>query len=161
MAPQWTQVSAIDKWIIIRVVDGFNYRDIADIKKWASLSHSEKLRNLDILRGNQVWLKTTKWDVIFYSHLNKIFNNIKEGKIISVDTPIGTIGKTGVPDKNYSNYHLHFPIQKNPYNSKKAGKYSLEDYMSWDWYLKWLTQEEVLKWQNLIFNEDINVKEKK
>ncbi len=153
MAPAWTSVSAIDDGVIIRVVSDFEYADIANIKKWEWLTHSEKLRNLDILRWNQVWLKTTKWDVIFYSHLTEIFDNIKEWSLISRWVDIGTIGKTWVPDKNYTNYHLHFPIQKNPYTSKKAWKYSLEDIMDWDWYLKWLDATSVVNGQKDIFND--------
>ena len=152
MAPVWTPVSAIDDGIIIRVVSDFEYADIANIKKWEWLTHSDKLRNLDILRGNQIWLKTTKWDVIFYSHLTDIYDNIVEWSIIPKWSKIGTIGKTWVPDKNYTNYHLHFPIQKNPYTPKKAWKYSLEDIMDWDWYLKGLDATAVVNGQDAIFN---------
>ena len=154
MAPAWTPVSAIDEWIIIRVVSDFEYADISNIKKGEWLTHSDKLRNLDILRGNQVWLKTTKWDVIFYSHLTEIYDNIVEWAIISEWTDIGTIGKSWVPDKNYTNYHLHFPIQKNPYTPKKAWKYSLEDIMDWDWYLKWLDATWVVNGQIDIFKTE-------
>ncbi len=155
MAPLGTPVSAIDDGIIIRVVDNFVYEDIANIKKWKNISHSQKLRNLDILRWNQIWLKTTKWDVIFYSHLDEIYDTVKEWIIVPVGHDLGTIGVTGVPDRNYKNYHLHFPIQKNPYTLEKAWKYSLEDYMNWDWYLKWLPPTEVIAWQDDVFVKEI------
>jgi len=154
MAPAGTPVSAIDDGLIIRVVRDFEYADIANIKKGTELTHSDKLRNLDILRGNQVWLKTSKWDVIFYSHLTDIYDNIKEWIILSKWSDIGTIGKSWVPDKNYKNYHLHFPIQRNPYTPKKAWKYSLEDIMGWDWYLKWLDATAVVNGQKNIFKDD-------
>ncbi len=155
MAPLWTPVSAIDDGIIIRVVNNFSYEDIANIQKWEDLTLSQKLRNLDILRWNQVWLKTTKWDVIFYSHLTKIYEWIEEWTLVSVGTQIGTIGKTWVPDKNYTNYHLHFPIQKNPYDLTKVWKYSLEDYMWWSWYLKDLDATSVINGQNDIFVDEV------
>lgn len=151
MAPLWTPVSAIDDWIIIRVVRGFEYADISNIKQTGLLTHSDKLRNLDILRWNQIWLKTMKWDVIFYSHLNTIYDNIEEWVILKQWTDLWTIWVTWVPDRNYSNFHLHFPIQKNPYDIKKAWKYSLEDIMDWDWYLKWLDATSVIEWKDDIF----------
>ncbi len=156
MAPLWTPVSAIDNGIIIRVVRDFEYEDISNIKKTLPITHSEKLRNLDILRWNQVWLKTMKWDVIFYSHLDNIYDNIEEGVFITEWTDIWTIGKTWVPDRDYTNFHLHFPIQKNPYNPKKAWKYSLEDIMDWDWYLKWLDATSVVNGQGDIFKSHEN-----
>ncbi len=155
MAPLWTPVSAIDDGIIIRVVDNFSYEDISNIKKWKNINHSQKLRNLDILRWNQVWLKTTKWDVIFYSHLDTIPESIKEWIIVPVGTTLWTIWVTGVPDKDYKNYHLHFPIQKNPYIHDKAWTYSMEDYMNWDWYLKWLNPTEVIAWQDDVFVKEV------
>ncbi|MCD5380499.1 M23 family metallopeptidase [Candidatus Gracilibacteria bacterium] len=156
MAPQGTPVSAIDDGIIIRVVRDFEYEDISNIKRTPPITHSEKLRNLDILRGNQVWLKTMKGDVIFYSHLDDVYSNIEEGIFLKEGTDIGTIGVTGVPDRDYDNFHLHFPIQKNPYNPKKAGKYSLEDIMDWDWYLKGLDATSVVNGKGDIFKSHEN-----
>lgn len=154
MAPFWTPVSAIDDWIIIRVVKNFKYEDISNIQKKWEISDVQKLRNLDILRWNQIWLKTNKWDIMFYSHLKEVYEWIEEGKFVSVWTDLGTIWKSWVPDRNYTNFHLHFPIQKNPYNVNKAWKYSWEDYMAWDWYLKWLDVNWVIKWQKNIFVEE-------
>ena len=151
MAPRGTMTSAIDDGIIIRVVRDFSYEDISKIVKNWKISYEQKLRNLDILRWNQVWLKTTKWDVMFYSHLWKIEDNIVEWAFVSVWQNIWTIDKTWVPDRNYSNFHLHFPIMKNPYNIEKAWKYSWEDYMAWDWYLKWETPDEIIRDQKNIF----------
>jgi len=151
MAPKWTSVSAIDDGIIIRVVNNFKYEDLSKMVKNWNITDIQKLRNLDILRWNQVWLKTSKWDVMFYSHLDKVYENIKEWDFISVWTDIWTIGKTWVPDRNYTNYHLHFSIQKNPYNREQAWKYSYEDYMKWDWFLKWLDSTKVLRLQKDIF----------
>jgi hypothetical protein len=151
MAPKWTMTSAIDDWVIIRVVRNFKFEDLNKLVKNWNLSNIQKLRNLDILRGNQVWLKTSKWDVMFYSHLWKIPNNIIEWTFVSVWQNIWTIDKTWVPDKDYKNFHLHFPIMKNPYLRKKAWKYSWEDIMAWDWYLKWLDPDTIIKEQKKIF----------
>jgi len=151
IAPKWTTVSAIDDWVIIRVVDDFDFEDINKIVKEWEISDIQKLRNLDILRWKQIWLKTSKWDVMFYSHLTIIYDNIREWTFIKAWDNIGTIWSTWVPDKDYTNFHLHFPIQKNPYIIDKATKYSYEDIMAWDWYLKWQTPGEIIKNQKDIF----------
>lgn len=154
VAPIWTTVSAIDDWVIIRVVKDFSYEDISKIIKDGDVTYVQKLRNLDILRWNQIWLKTSKWDVMFYSHLQDVFDWMEEWTLIKVWDDMWTVWKSWVPDKNYTNYHLHFPIQKNPYDIEKAWKYSYEDYMAWDWYLKWLNPTSVIEWQKEIFNSN-------
>jgi len=70
--------SAIDDGIIIRIKRNFKYEDLSKIVKGNKISDTQKLRNLDLLRGNQVWLKTTKGDVMFYSHLKKVESELKE-----------------------------------------------------------------------------------
>ncbi len=154
MAPYWTPVSAIDEWVIIRVVSDFSFEDISKIKKNWKISYEQKLRNLDILRWNQIWLKTSKWDVIFYSHLSKIYPWIEEWKFVNVWENLWEIWKSWVPDRNYKNFHLHFPIMKNPYNIKKAWKYSWKDIMAWDWYLKWENPDEIIRDQKKIFVDE-------
>ena len=72
----WDQTIAIDDWRIVRVVSNFSKTDLNLIERGNNLSENDKLKNLDILRGKQVWLKTMKWDVIFYSHLDEVFSNI-------------------------------------------------------------------------------------
>jgi hypothetical protein len=46
--------------VILRIVDGFEFEDLDQITKQPKLSHNQKTHNLDVLRGNQVWLKTSK-----------------------------------------------------------------------------------------------------
>lgn len=145
----WDNVVSLDDWIVIRVIDKFDNYDFSRIKYENNLSDMEKLKNLDILRGKQVWIKTMKWDVAFYSHLNNIFTGIEEWVVISKWQPLWTVWKTGVPDKNYSDYHLHIPIHKNPYIIEKD--YSLEDYFKWDWYFKGKTSSYILENQINIF----------
>ncbi len=148
----WKEVIALDNWEIIRVVNNFSYIDLEQIKKSKNLTYEEKLRNLDILRWNQVWLKTTKGDVVFYSHLHSIPSYIKEWMMVTSWTVLGTVWITWIPDKSYSDYHLHFAIQKNPYNTNKVGSYDIEDYMKWDWYYKWKSSDYIIKNQSDIFD---------
>jgi hypothetical protein len=50
----------LDDGIIVRVVSEFEFEDLNKIVKKDDLTYDEELRNLDILRGKQVWLKTMK-----------------------------------------------------------------------------------------------------
>lgn len=152
-APFWTEVVSMYDWIVVKVINNFKFNDLNKIKKWDNLSDQEKADNLDILRWNQVWLKTMKWDVVFYWHLNKVYDNIKVWDIVKKWTPFWTVWKTWVPDKDYSDYHLHFEVRRNPYNVKNAWKYSLKDYLNWDWYFKWQTIEFIKGNQYNIFEE--------
>ncbi|MDD2870589.1 MAG: M23 family metallopeptidase [Candidatus Gracilibacteria bacterium] len=147
------QVIALDDGIIVRTVTNFEFSDLDKIKKGKALSNEDLTRNLDILRGNQVWLKTMSGDVVFYSHLNEIFSNIKIGEVVKKGQPLGTVGKTGVPDENYTDYHLHFEVQKNPFNLQKNQEYDLDDYMKWDWLLKGKNTEFILENQFKYFNK--------
>ncbi len=144
-------VRSVDKGVIVRVVSDFVYEDLEKIKKSEYLTNDDKIKNLDILRWNQVWVKTTKWDVIFYSHLKDVYSHIKEWNMIHKWSPIGTIWISGVPDKNYTDYHLHFAVQSNPYNKKKAGTYEYEDYMKWDWKYKGKSASYIFKAQDDLF----------
>jgi len=145
----WDTVLSLDYWIVIRVVDEFTDYDFTRIKYWEDITEMDRLNNLDILRGKQVWIKTMKWDVAFYSHLDNIFGNIKEWAVVSRGQPLWTVWISGVPDKNYDDYHLHLPVHKNPYLSKTD--YTVEDYIQWDWYFKWESSSYILENQNNIF----------
>ena len=145
----WDTVLSLDYWIVIRVVDEFTDYDFTRIKYWENITEMDRLNNLDILRGKQVWIKTMKWDVAFYSHLDNIFGNIKEWAVVSRGQPLWTVWISGVPDKNYDDYHLHLPVHKNPYLSKTD--YTVEDYIQWDWYFKWESSSYILENQNNIF----------
>ncbi len=150
-APLYTEVISIDYWKIIRIIDWFKFSDLERINRWDNLTYEDKLKNLDILRGNQIWVKTSKWDVIFYSHLSSSNNNLKVWDIVMPSQVVWKIGISGVPEKDYKKYHLHFPIHKNPYNKDKVWKYSISDYMKWDWYFKWKSLDYVLDNQDSIF----------
>jgi len=146
----WKEVISLDYWKIVRVVNNWKWSDFSKLK-YTNLSYEDKINNLDILRGNQIWLKTSKWDVVFYWHLNKVYENMREWELVYKWQKLWTIGISGVPDKNYKDYHLDFSVQKNPYTKNKAWKYSFMDYMKWDWYFKWKSLKYVLENQNNIF----------
>lgn len=145
----WDNVYSIDDWVIIRIVDEFNFSFFNNIKRWDNLSSLDKMKNLDILRWKQIWLKTIKWDVAFYSHLDTIYSNLKVWDIVKKWQFFGTIWITWVPDKSYDDYHLHLELRKRPDITKKS--YNIYDYMSWDWYFKWKSVDYILQNQNNIF----------
>lgn len=154
MAPLYTPVRALSDSIIIRVVNGFKFEDInKKLRKWANLSYEDKMYNLDIFRWNQIWLKTMKWDIVFYSHLYSIDENIKEWMIIKEWETMWKIGISWVPDKAYTNYHLHFEIAKNPKIFDRAGAYSFEEMMYWPREWKWLTNDQVFDLQDKLFRK--------
>jgi hypothetical protein len=146
-----SEIRAIDSWLIVRIVSDFSYENLGALKYGDNLSYREETRNLDLLRGNQVWLKTMKGDIVFYSHLADVYSDIRVWDFVAKWAKLWTTWVSGVPERNYSDYHLHFAIQKNPYNKLRAWKYSFDDYMDWDWVLKWLSMEEVRIQQANIF----------
>lgn len=141
----WEQVIALQEWIIVRVVDKFEFSDLNMIKNGSNLTIDDKIKNLDILRWKQVWLKTLSWDVIMYSHLNDIYTNIKAWEIVKKWQPLWVIWKTGVPDINYTDYHLHYEVCKNPFITEKVWLYDFDDYMRWDWAFKWATIDYIVE----------------
>ena len=143
---------ALDDGLIVRIVEWFNNAtDFSKIVYWDNLSYEQKLKNLDVLRWNQVWLKTLKWDVIFYSHLQSISGEIKEWTYVSKWTVLWTTWVSWVPEIGYDDYHLHFAVMKNPYNIDMAGTYDFWDYMAWDWYGKWMNYEQTVELQRNTF----------
>ena len=92
-----------------------------------------------------------KGDVAFYSHLADIESTIEEGMFIKRGQKVGTVWVSGVPEIGYDDYHLHFPIMKNPYDKNLAGTYDYGEYMAWDWIWKDLSYNEVITLQNNTF----------
>ncbi len=142
---------ALDTGIVVRVVDGFDDSDFSRIVYGSNLWDEQKLKNLDILRGNQVWVKTLKWDVVFYSHLDSVDGAIIEWDLVKRWQIIGKTGVTWVPEDGYDDYHLHFAIMVNPYDILRAGNYDFGEYMAWDWLGKWLSHSEVIQLKNDTF----------
>lgn len=131
MAPYGTPVQSLAKGKIIRIINNWSWEDFKRLKV-GNLTKDEEAKNLDIYRGNQLWLQTMDGNVIFYSHLSTISSDITVGSLVEVGTIIGNIGTSGVPDKNYKNTHLHFEIQQNPFIENQKNPDFL-DIMRWDY----------------------------
>ncbi|MFZ3232438.1 MAG: M23 family metallopeptidase [Patescibacteria group bacterium] len=134
MSPVGTPVRAVGDGVVVRVVSGFAWRDFDRITRAKVLNSDQEALNLDVYRGNQVWLKTADGNVTFYSHLSKFAPDVAEGKSVVAGEILGNIGITGVPDRNFDRPHLHFEIQVNPHD----GSDSKEPLSVMRW--KWLTQ---------------------
>ena len=147
----WETVISLDYWIVIRVVDNFDFIDLDKLKTTWNLTQEDKIKNLDILRWKQVWVKTMKWDVAFYSHLNEVYSNVKVWDLVFKWQALWTVWITGVPDKNYIDYHLHIEVRKNPYINTRKVPYSIDEYMKWNWYFKWESEKYILDNQYNIF----------
>ncbi len=154
LAPKYTPVRSLADGIIIRIVNWFKFEDIAaKMKTWSGLSFDDRMKNLDILRWNQIWLKTMKWDVVFYAHLDSINPYIKEWMLINANTTMWKIGITWVPDKNYTNTHLHFEIAKNPKIKDKIWSYTFDDMINWDYLGKWMSVKDIFALQEKTFRK--------
>ncbi len=152
-AKVWTSVIALDDGIIVRVVDNWNWGTLSNLRKGNSLKREDMERNLDILRGNQVWVKTMKGDVVMYNHLETITSDLKEWQFISRWMTLGTVWISGVPDATYEDSHLDFSIMENPYIAGKAWKYEPEEYMFWDWKMKGKSKDYILEHQYDLFEK--------
>ena len=94
-----------------------------------------------------------KWDVVFYSHLGKISPDIREWMVIRRWQTLWTVWVSGIPDKAYNDYHLHFPIHINPFLKEKISHWNFIDYMKWDWLFKWKDTRYILDHQWDIFEK--------
>lgn len=148
----WEKVVALDDAIVVRVVDSWSWSSLSNIRK-DHPTEEDKMRNLDIYRGNQVWLKTMKGEVVMYAHLDKIVEGIKEWMVVTKWTPVATIGVTGVPQLDYDDVHLDFSVHENPYDKDMAGKYDIEDYMTWPWLLKGKDYDTIIERQYDFFEK--------
>ena len=105
------------------------------------------------MRGNQVWIKTMKWDVAFYSHLEEIFPEIKEWMILKRWQPVWTVWATWVPEEGYSDFHLHLSLQSNPLDTARAWTYTYLDIMWWPWSFKGQSASYTLEHYHDIFEK--------
>jgi murein DD-endopeptidase MepM/ murein hydrolase activator NlpD len=141
MAPYGTPVQSLAKGKIVRIVNNWSWEDFKRLKT-GDLTSDDEIENLDIFRGNQIWLQTMDGNVTFYSHLSAISPKMTLGSLVESGTTIGNIGTSGVPDKNYKNIHLHFEIQQNPFIENQKNPTPL-DIMRWDYLGKNLSVNEV------------------
>lgn len=149
MAKVGTPVVAVGDGVVVRVVRGFAWRDFGGIVKSGKLTSDQELLNLDVYRGNQVWLKTADGNVTFYSHLSQIAPDVTEGAFVKAGEILGNVGITGVPDRNFGRPHLHFEIQVNPHDGSDS-KDPLS-VMRWNWLAKGMKKAEVLELSDTAF----------
>lgn len=149
MAPYGTPVRALSKGKVIRVVNNWTWSEFATMGKWP-FSDDDKLRNLDIFRGNQIWLQSMDGNVVFYSHLSKISPTITAGTYVEKWEYMGNIGTSGVPEKNYKNVHLHFEIQENPFREDMKNPNFL-DIMRWDYAWEHLKRDQIFEKARQLF----------
>ncbi|MCH8518463.1 M23 family metallopeptidase [Candidatus Gracilibacteria bacterium] len=152
-APLGTPIVALDDGIIVRVRDGFKADDFREIVYGSDVSYEQQLENLDILRGNQVWHKTLKGEVIFYSHLDEVNPGLQDGMYIERGSYIGTVGITGVPGTGYEDFHLHFDVKIPPFTPGREGTYTLMEYMKWPWSGKGQSRQDVYSLIDTMFEK--------
>lgn len=146
-ASRYTPTQALSDGVIVRIIDNFTWNDFDKIR-WKNLSNEDKLFNLDIYRGNQVWLKTADWNITFYSHLESVNNDLKEWDYVYKWSYIWAIWRSGVPDKEYRDFHLHFEIQINPYNKTNN---SFDEIMAWKFFGQNKKYNEIILSQTKLF----------
>lgn len=147
-ADHFTPTRAMADWVIIRVKRDFMWSDFNKIT-YKNLSSDDRALNLDIYRWNQVWLKTYDGNVVIYAHLENIPEYLKEGMIVKEWSYFWQVWRSWVPDKEYTDFHLHFEVQVNAHNSTNE---SFLDIMRWSWLWKWLSYQWIITMQNSLFN---------
>lgn len=145
-----TPVAALDDGYILRRVSAFEESDFERLDRSQPLTPEKQAMNLDVYRGNQVWLLTNQWEIIFYSHLDSVAD-IPVGAKVSRWDMLGTIGISGVPGHNYSHPHLHFEIQLPNLEILPRFIPKLETMLSWSWAAKDMKRKEVQKVTKEIF----------
>lgn len=139
-----TPVRAIEEGTIIHVKRDFTWKEMNSLHDGDS--ELEQQENLDVYRGNTVYLKTISGHVGIYAHLSDIPSNIQVGKHVSSGEIVGHVGDSAVPDKKYL-YHLHFELAMNPLKDSRAGTYTFEDVLVWAFWGKgksidWVSQND-------------------
>jgi murein DD-endopeptidase MepM/ murein hydrolase activator NlpD len=146
-AKRWTPTRALSDWVVVRIVRDFNWNKFDNIL-WRNLNIQDKAKNLDIYRWNQVWIKTADGNVTIYAHLENIPENLKEWQFVNMWEYFWQIGRSWVPDKEYTDFHLHFEVQLNPHNRQNN---SPLDIMLWQYYWKWKWYSDIISWQAKLF----------
>ena len=146
---RWTPVVALADWLIVRVKNDFKWEDFDRIL-WKDLTDDDRLKNLDIYRWNQVWLKTVDWNITFYAHLSWAIE-VNKWQMVKRWDILWYVDRSWVPDKEYKDFHLHFEIQL---NDRKSSSPTQAAIMKWPYFWKWLSQDEVISKQYTIFNSN-------
>lgn len=141
--PYGTPISSISDGVIVRVTRAFDEEGFRNLQRWGSLDEKQRALNLDIYRGNQVWIMAPDRSVTIYSHLRDITPDLQRGEVVKRGQYLGTIGVSGVPNgKNYRNYHLHLEIVVPPHERLKQFPTILQ-IMLWDWKWKYTPKNEL------------------
>lgn len=130
---KWSNVRAVEDGIIVHVKRDFSWDEMNHLHE--GNSELELQENLEIFRGNTVYLKTVSWHVAIYAHLSDIPNNIQIGTRVSKWETLWRVWDSAVPSKKYL-YHLHFEIALNPFHDETAGKYTFSDMLLWPFWWK-------------------------
>lgn len=126
-----TPVRAIEDGTIMHVKRDFTWDEMNHLN--TGDSELEQQENLDVYRGNTVYLKTLSGHVAIYAHLSDIPANMQVGKKVSQGEIVGHVGDSAIPDKKYL-YHLHFELAMNPLKDAKAGTYDFKDVLLWSFW---------------------------
>lgn len=130
---QWTPVRAIEEWMIVHIKRDFSWSEMDHL-----LSGDNELNrqeNLDVYRGNTVYLKTLSGHVAIYAHMQDIPASLQVGDYVGAGTTVGHVWDSAVPSKQYL-YHLHFELAMNSFDDKRAGMNTFADYLVWPWFGK-------------------------
>lgn len=130
---QGKPVHAVEEWQIVHVKRDFSWNEMNNL--FDPDTELARQENLDIYRGNTVYLKTLSGHIAIYAHMTDIPAKLAVGDYVAAGTIIGHVGDSAVPDKKYL-YHLHFELWINPFEDEKAGTYTFEDYLMWPWFWK-------------------------
>jgi len=68
-------IVSIDDGVVIFIKNDFTWSEFEQIELEGNDNHEHT--NLDILRGNQVWIKTMTGDVVFYSHFGHVDSTLQ------------------------------------------------------------------------------------
>jgi hypothetical protein len=126
-------VLAIADGKIIHIKRDFNWQEMKSLHR--GRSPQELQENLDVYRGNTVYLKTESGHVAIYAHLDAIPEDLTVGQKVAAGDVLGKVGDSAVPDKKYL-YHLHFELAMNPFDDRKAGRYVFENVLLWSYFGK-------------------------
>lgn len=110
-APYHTPVIATSDAIVIRIVDGFTNTWFDRIQTGKHLTPEQMAKNLDIYRGNQVWIVSPEGGVAVYSHVSEVEAGLTVWSLVRAWAVLGKVGVSWVPWwSSYRNYHLHFEL---------------------------------------------------
>jgi len=112
-APYGANVYAPAGGKIVRADHQYDNRQTMDSIQYKNLTDDIMWRNLDLLRGRQVWVDHGGGWVTHYAHLSAVNEDIHVGDLVDRGQILGQVGKTGIPGDYYVNYHLHWELWAN------------------------------------------------